>query len=62
MTSPSQLFSYQSFSITIVPKNNLILGDYLILTVPTLYMFNGTIFSVNSTTNLSSVSSQSFCV
>lgn len=62
MTSPSQLLSYQSFSITIVPKNNLIVGDYIILTIPTIYKFNSTIFSVDSTTNLSSVSSQSFCV
>ena len=62
LTNPSQLFSFQSFAITVVPKIPLISGDYLIISIPNLYSYWGSIVTVTPTTNLLTVASQSLCI
>jgi hypothetical protein len=62
LANPSQLFSPQSFAITVVPKIPLLSGDYLIVEIPNLYTFTGSIVTVAPTTNLVTVASQSLCI
>ena len=62
ITSPSQLFSYQTFGITVVPKILLLSGDYIVIDIPRLYLFTGSLLTVTNTTNLVSIANQSLCV
>ncbi len=62
LTSPSQLLSHQSFAITITPKLVLLSGDYLVVEMPRLYSFSGSVLTVLATTNLISIASDSLCV
>lgn len=62
ITSPSQLFSYQSFAVTVVPKIDLLTGDYVVIDIPRLYYFTGSILTVTSTSNLLAIANQSLCV
>lgn len=62
LANPSQLFSFHSFAITVVPKIPLLSGDYLIVEIPNLYTFTGSIVTVTPTTNLVTVASQSLCI
>lgn len=62
LTSPSQLLSYQTFAITVVPTIALQSGDYVIVTIPSLYTFTGTIITVTSSSNLLAIANQSLCI
>lgn len=62
LTTPSQLLSYQTFAITVVPTIALQSGDYVIVTIPSLYSFTGTIVTVTNTSNLLAMANQSLCV
>jgi len=62
LTTPSQLFSFQSFATTITPKIPLLSGDYLVIKIPNIYTFTSSLVTVTSTTNLSPIASQSLCI
>lgn len=62
ITTPSQLLSYQTFAITVVPKIVLLSGDYVVIDIPRLYIFTGTTLTVTSSTNLLAIANQSLCV
>lgn len=59
-TNPSQLNQLQSFSLNVVPTNNFLSGDYLVVFVPTAYLYVPAT-AVTAPANLSSNLAASIC-